>query len=85
MVQTLSANVNFDGTSGNIEDGLDFITLDQKLSIIIGENAGQKILPTASTNDELNIFIGHNSAKESYKLEETIIIGHNAGKKYKYW
>ena len=72
--------VNFDGTTDNNANNLNNITIDQKFSIIIGENAGQTILPSASTKDEFNILIGQNTAQFSKNIEHSIIIGENAGK-----
>ena len=80
MDYNTSGRVNFDGTTDNNANNLDNITIDQKFSIVIGENAGQTILPSASTNDEFNILIGQNTAQFSKNIEHCVIIGENAGK-----
>ena len=76
--------VNYDGTTENTANNLDNIKIDEKFSIIIGENAGQTILPSASIKDEFNIFIGQNTAQYSKDIQHTVIIGNNAGKYLEY-
>jgi len=80
MDYNTGGRVNFDGTTDNNANNLNNIIIDQKFSIVIGENAGQTILPSASTKDEFNILIGHNTAQFSKNIEHSIIIGENAGK-----
>ena len=80
MDYNTGGRVNFDGTTDNNANNLNNITIDQKFSIVIGENAGQTILPSASTKDEFNILIGQNTAQFSKNIEHSVIIGENAGK-----
>jgi len=80
MDYNTGGRVNFDGTTDNNANNLNNITIDQKFSIVIGENAGQTILPSASTKDEFNILIGQNTAQFSKNIEHCVIIGENAGK-----
>jgi hypothetical protein len=64
--------LNFDGTDGS----LNYINLDSKKSIIIGENAGEKILVSNTSNNEFNVLIGNNVIKNGNHVKESVIIGY---------
>ena len=55
------SKVNFDGTTDYSSELSEFINIDVKNSVIIGENAAQDILVSASTSDKFNVIIGNNT------------------------
>jgi hypothetical protein len=63
-----TSRVNFDGTTDENFSELNYISLDIKNSIIIGENAGQNFLTSASTLDSFNVIIGQNTAQNSFDI-----------------
>ena len=77
-----TSRVNFDGTTDENFSELNYISLDIKNSIIIGENAGQNFLTSASTLDSFNVIIGQNTAQNSFDIGNSVIIGDNAAKNF---
>lgn len=48
-------------------------------SVIIGQNSGDKLYTSSSTNNNLNVFIGINSGINADNISKTILIGENSG------
>ena len=66
---------------GDIDlSSIDNIKFDYN-SVIIGQNAGDKLYTSSSINNNLNVFIGINSAKNADNISKTILIGENSGHK----
>ena len=64
--------VNFEG----IEDSLtNYISLDNKESVIIGEDSGKVILVSSFVNTFDNTFIGNKSGEFADNISKTILIG----------
>lgn len=57
---------------------LDNIKFDYN-SVIIGQNSGDKLYSSSSIYNNLNVFIGINSAKNANNISKTILIGENSG------
>ena len=70
-------NVNFEGIADSLAN---YISLDNKESVVIGEDSGKNILVSAFVNTHENTFIGHKSGEFADNLSKTILIGKDSGK-----
>ena len=69
--------VSFDGIGDSLTN---YISLDNKESVIIGEDSGKIILVSSFTNTLDNTFIGNKSGEFANNISKTILIGKNSGK-----
>lgn len=70
-------SVNFEGIADSLEN---YISLDNKNSVVIGEDSGKNILVSSFVNTYDNTFIGHKSGEFSDNLSKTILIGKDSGR-----
>ena len=69
--------VNFEGIADSLTN---YISLDNKESVIIGEDSGKVILVSSFVNTFDNTFIGNKSGEFADNISKTILIGKNSGK-----
>ena len=61
----------------------DYITLDFKDSVIIGENSGNLIKQSANEDENFNVLIGNNVSSASLNISKNILIGYDNSKNLK--